>query len=341
MAKFIFKFFIFLVILRICDILLSSFFFWYLQSKILLTQDIGSLNRMVHGEINTDIVFFGSSRTALHIDPEIIQDITGQTAWNMGMDGSNFEQQEFTLQDYLLNNKTPKIVVFEADLVSLDPSLLRFKTELFLPYRNDSGLTFNLFNPNWDQSLYYWFFSSSVYKQEISSVLMDYDTIFERIKNGGFVNEPLKRSKVLIVNRPDYILVNGAQLKKGQVPDQLPPILPFPVPTIHFDLSQITLREKRFEQLAQFAEQRGIPLVLLFPPYMSGQIDESQRKMALDFYLQLSQNNKNIYFLDYSQDPTLDNNLNYWWDGNHLNMKGAIIFSDEVAHELRHILNNK
>ena len=340
MVKFLSKFFLFLVILRICDLLLSSFFFWYLQSKMALTEDIGSLNRMYHGEINAEIVFFGSSRTSLHINPEVIQRNTGLTAWNLAMDGSNFEQQEFTLEDYLLHNKIPKIIVFEADLVPLDLSLLRFKTELYLPYRNDSSHTFNLFNPSWDQSLYYWFFSSSIYKQEIPSVLQDYQNIFDDINNGGLAVEPLTKSRVVRVIRPDYVLINGAQLKKGQVPDQLPQSLPFQSPAIHFDLSQIAIRELKFEKLVQFANQKGITLVLLFSPYMSGEIDEGQRKTAIDFYSQLSQKYKNTYFLDHSQDPWLANNLNYWWDGNHMNIKGANILSDEVGRELDQMIRN-
>jgi len=340
MAKFLYKILIFLVILKICDTLLSSFFFWSLQPKIALTEDIGSLNRMYHGEINADIVFFGSSRTSLHINPEIIQHTTGETAWNLGNDGSNFEQQELTLEDYLLYNKTPKLVAFEADLSSLDPSLLRFKTELFLPYRNDSSNAFNLFNSSWDESLYYWFFSSSVYKQQIPEILVDYKNIFNRIKNGGNIVEPLKVSKVLTVNRPDYVLINGAQLKKGQVSGQLPQTLPFPSPVIHFDLSQITIRERKFDELMQFANNRGLILVLIFPPYMKGEIDEEQRKTAIDFYLQLSRKYKNIYFLDYSQDSQLDNSLNFWWDGNHLNIKGANLFSREVGQELNQIIKS-
>ena len=75
---------------------------------------------------------------------------------------------------------------------------------------------------------------------------------------------------------------------------------------------------------------------------MEGEIDEGQRKTAIEFYSQLSRKYKNIYFLDYSQDPQLDNNLNFWWDGNHMNIRGATIFSKEVGQELnRIIVSNK
>ena len=88
----------------------------------------------------------------------------------------------------------------------------------------------------------------------------------------------------------------------------------------------------------RFAEQRGLTLVLMFPPYMNGQIYEDQRKIAVDFYSGLAEKYKNIYFLDYSQDPILANNLNYWWDGNHLNIKGANFFSKEIGEDLGRIL---
>ena len=109
MPKFLIRFFVFLTIVKIFDILLSSFFGWSLQMIRYSDGDYGSLNRMYNGEINADIIFLGSSRTYLHINPEVIQANIGLTAWNLAMDGTNFEQHKFTLEEYLLHNQTPKI----------------------------------------------------------------------------------------------------------------------------------------------------------------------------------------------------------------------------------------
>jgi hypothetical protein len=88
-----------------------------------------------------------------------------------------------------------------------------------------------------------------------------------------------------------------------------------------------------------FVENNGITLVLIFPPYVNGEIDEGQRKIAVDYYSKLSQTNKNIYFLNYIQDTQLSNNPNYGWDKNHLKIKGANILSKENGLELNQILN--
>lgn len=98
------------------------------------------------------------------------------------MDGSNFEQHFFTLEEYLLHNQTPQIVIFEAETASLDPAILRFKKELFLPHRADSDHMMELFGTNWEERLGYWLFSSAIYKQGNLQLLNNVDGIFDRIK---------------------------------------------------------------------------------------------------------------------------------------------------------------
>ena len=44
-------------------------------------------NKIVEGEIEDDIYIYGSSRAWVHINPFILQDTLGMTAYNFGIDG--------------------------------------------------------------------------------------------------------------------------------------------------------------------------------------------------------------------------------------------------------------
>jgi len=339
MKKFIGKAAMFILLFKVLDLLLSSFFLWARLPNLSLETDYGSLNRMYQGLINADIVAFGSSRMYLHINPESLRQTTGKTAWNLGMDGSNFEQHYFTLEEYLLHNTPPQIVIFEADLMTLDPGVLRFKTELFHPYQNYSTHTMELFNPNWESQLSYWIISSAIYKQEIPQTINHSGQIFDRITNGDFFykNPPLSGVNVKL-DFGDYILINGAQIKKGQVPNQLPGILPFDEPQRRFDFSNRVQRMQSFEKLSQFAEEEGFVLVLLMSPYLAGEVEEGQNRLAVDFYTALSEKYSNTYFLDFSAAEPFAHDTTLWWNVGHLNISGANLLSDKLGEELNQIL---
>lgn len=338
MKKFVFKVVVFLFFFKLFDGLLFSFFSW-VRYDISLDRDYGSLNRMYSGLINADIVAFGSSRTYLHLNPEVIQNVTGETTWNLGMDGSNFDQHYFTLKEYLLHNRIPKIVIFESDLMSLDPTLLRFKTDLFLPYRGYSTHTFELFSSSMEDLASYWLVSSLIYKQEIPQMISDPANILKRIGEQGFsYKTPGVSSEIEKVDRGEYFLINGAEIKMGQISDALPNTLPFPSPRINFDFSKTKDREKAFEELSQLAEEKGIILVFLMSPYLDGEIDESQRKIAIDFYSSLSERYPGVYFLDYSNHASFSNNLDLWWNVGHLNYEGANLLSEQIGQSLNQII---
>jgi len=339
MKKFIGKITIFILLFKVFDILLASFFLWVRLPNLSLETDYGSLNRMYQGLINADIVALGSSKIYLSINPEVLQQTTGKTAWNLGMDGSKFEQHYFTLEEYLLHNTHPQAVIFEANLETLDPAFLRFKTGLFYPYRNYSSHTMKLFSPNWEGQIGYWIISSAIYKQEIPQTINNSGQILDRIANGDFFHKNPSFSDVTLkFDAGDYLLINGAQLKKGQVPGQLPMILPFDEPQRHFDFSDIDQRRESFEKLSQLAEEKGFVLVLLMSPYLAGEVEEGQRRLAVDFYTALSEKYPNTYFLDFSMAEPFAHDTTLWWNAGHLNISGANLLSDKLGEELNQIL---
>ena len=96
-------------------LLITLIFFVVDKVFLLVEQNAPSLEfdrrieKMMDGEINADIIVFGSSRSAKSIITSSIADSLGQTAYNLSYNGSNLDFHEFMIRMYLKHNKKGKI----------------------------------------------------------------------------------------------------------------------------------------------------------------------------------------------------------------------------------------
>jgi len=106
------------------------------------TSKFGSLNRAMSGKVNAAIVVNGSSRALVHYDPRIIEDATGQSAYNLGMNGVLTDIQLPVLKAYLRHNSGTKLVIQNLDAFSLKatgPGEI-YDVPLYVPYLDDPEL---------------------------------------------------------------------------------------------------------------------------------------------------------------------------------------------------------
>ena len=75
----------------------------------------GVLNNIVTGQINAAILISGSSRALTDYDPRIITSYTGESAWNIGMNGSQTDMQLAILKTYLAHNSVPNSLIHNLD----------------------------------------------------------------------------------------------------------------------------------------------------------------------------------------------------------------------------------
>jgi len=104
------------------------------------THVFGVWNRTVHGEINADILFCGSSRAQKHFDARAIGALTSTRCYNIGMDGSQLDLQLPWLITYLAHNKAPRILVQEVDMISLMPDSALFFPSQYEPYLDEAPI---------------------------------------------------------------------------------------------------------------------------------------------------------------------------------------------------------
>jgi hypothetical protein len=98
------------------------------------TSAAGSLNRVMAGKVNAEIVISGSSRALVQYDPRVIQQVTGKTAYNIGRNGSHIDMQLALLKAYLRHNTKPKLVLHNLDLHSFQPTHELYDSAQYLPF---------------------------------------------------------------------------------------------------------------------------------------------------------------------------------------------------------------
>lgn len=283
----------------------------YAGGEIKVWKDIYS------GNINSDLVIYGSSRAWGHVSPKIIQDSMHISSYNLGIDGHNFWLQYLRHKELLKFNKKPKQIIMSLDIFTLQKRIDLYNYQQFLPFMlcNDDikkytssyvGFT------TYDYSL-----PLIRYVHQSGSLIaafksfIGYKTNFERIK--GYMgmerdwNNDLDKAK----SKVDYY-------------------------EIKIDSATVML----FEQFINECNSNGIKLTLVYSPeYVEGQNYVSNRKEIISKY-QYFANKYNLQFIDYSHSK-LSMQKQFFYNSQHLNKKGAEIFTNELIGDLKARTHNK
>ncbi len=314
MKQLAYKTLLFIALFSIID---SLVFYIYKHEEFNKPYSYGSLSKLYAGTINADVVIFGSSRTQLHINPMIIEELTGLTSYNLAQAGTNIFQSFFTLEEYMLHNKKPKIVIFEADIRQLDKKiLLRFEKHNFKKYIFLSRHTAELFNQTLLEKI-----SHSLIKSQCAT---NNPYIFYHYFSKSIWNK--RQEEQSVVDNNDWVFSKGAHLKKGIDPTR--GINP-QKEEYHIDLSSD--REELFRRLLRYAEQQRFILLLFSPPSILSWEKNKSMESAIEFYRNLSSKSNSIYYADYSFDDDLRKNKSLWFNGAHLNIVGANLLTKKIT----------
>ncbi|MDZ4800265.1 MAG: hypothetical protein SGI92_19070 [Bryobacteraceae bacterium] len=281
-----------------------------------LPADETGLKLLYAGRRGEEIVAFGDSRIRYHVNTRILNQSTGMSAWNLADAGSNFEQQWFTLNEYLDFNTPPRVIIFEADTLSLDAkSGLKFHTELFRPFQGYSSRAAGLFATSPLEGFAMRIATVRAFKSRIvplaASLFSPVQAAADNTANGA----PL----VLVGHHPNGL---KASAKRFQISQE---------------------RKDAFHRLAALATSKSVVLILLTTPEYKHdeQLIPADADTAYGFFSGLANPTAGIYYLNYARDPRFVNNDDMWFDGQHLNVVGMSEFSKVLAKDLATILQNQ
>ena len=101
----------------VASMVMSAIVLWGIDRKIenmtlnVTSGEIGKINILLEDQIEVPLSFWGSSTTLVHVDPSIVDSITGVNAFNFGLDGTFFMQYSGFLKSFCQRNDSSVIAI--------------------------------------------------------------------------------------------------------------------------------------------------------------------------------------------------------------------------------------
>lgn len=268
-------------------------------------------NDIYNGNVNSELVVYGSSRAWVQFNSKILADELNQSTYNLGVDGHNFKLQYFRHKELLRFNTKPKKIIMSVDIFSL-----KFQNEL---YNQQQFLPFMLWNENIKDylskyigfSVYDFYIPLFRYKGSLNIFktiiynLLGKEPEFRRVKGYRAVEEHWNNDFYNAKSKNDFYEVK-----------------------IDSETSNL------FESFIIECKNEKIELILVFSPeYIEGQNYVKNRVELITKYQNFA-NKYNLLFLDYSNNPICFEKK-YYYNAQHLNKDGSEAFIKQLVKDLK------
>lgn len=313
MKKFLIK--ILLFVLPILLIAIPLDFFITKNLKKSTTHAYGEYlvwNDIYSGQIDADIAIYGSSRSWVHISPEILEDSLNMSAYNFGIDALNFKFQYFRHQQLLKYNQKPKIIIVSGDTFSFEKEEGFYNHEQILPYM--------LWNKDYYQN------------RKTFSIYHDLDYAIPLIRYSGQTWDILRSLTIAagLENTPPMRIKGYMGMQRTWNSDLEKAKQEHGSLKIEIDQEQLKL----FDQFLTECAKQNIEVILVYSPeYIDGQTFIENRDEIMNLWEGFSEKH-NLLYLDYTQD-SMCYNRDYFYNATHLNKNGSEIFSAKLAGDIK------
>jgi hypothetical protein len=267
-------------------------------------------NEIRKGNIQDDLLIYGSSRAMTNFDPQIIEDSLRISTYNLGVDGHNFWLQYLRHKKFLNYNRKPKVIILSVGIFSLSKRKDLYNHYQFLPFMYDKDF--------FDYTSSYDGFSIFDYSIPLYRYIGKQDSIMKAFK--GLKKErrmaPYRIKGFRAMNRVWNQDLANAKLKMGSFKS-----------VIHEP------SERLIQQFIDECYDLGIKVVIVYSPeQIQGQFFVRNRNEIISTYNYLSQKN-DLTFIDYSYD-IMCKDTSYFYNSMHLNSKGANLFTKKLVSDL-------
>lgn len=270
-----------------------------------------NLNKIYKGELTADMVINGSSKALVHFSPKILDSALQLYSYNLALDGTEFMVQKAQYDLYLKHNKQPKYVIQTVSSGTLVKNLEIRNQVQFAPYFNLKEV--RSLARKYDGFVWYDYYLPFVrYTGEFEQIVDgSFSALNIHLKKNGKYKGYLEKEAQWDSSFADFKKVNPAGIRWD------------------FDSASITL----FKDFLRESKARGIQVYLIYPPtYSEFHPYLNNRQEILDFYTEVAKE-FDFPFLDYSN-CLLSLDKQYFYNSQHLNKRGAELFSRLVAKDL-------
>lgn len=259
---------------------------------------------LMEGTIEADVLAMGSSRIVKHFDPAVFDSITGVKSYNIGMDGAHITDMLARYNLFKQRNPLPKVALVNIDYFTLTDNRTKGESQFFpwfIYKRFRKAVSF--VRPFSFGQLYI-----PMYRYDIENFLR---TLCER-------ERPLEKGFDPINHPFDEDAVNRSSLVFKANPKFEPYLF----------------------QFLDILKEDGVRVVFMFSPWHDDAIAKANTLGQMREYYSKIASERGITLLDYTEMP-FSSDTSYFFDAMHLNGRGAAVFTDSLARDLKrlHILD--
>jgi hypothetical protein len=283
------------------------------------TSNYAEWNDIRAGAAGADIIIQGSSRAWTGLSPAILRDKTGMSVYNLGVNGYPLDMQLTRYQMFREHNPRPKVIVQMLDLYGFVTRDKIFEPTQFLAFLDDRFLQRDL--SRYD---YFRWFDYQLplvrYRGEPGTVGMGLLQLaglrdFRTKKVAGYLGQERSWDPKALA---DFVARN-------------------PNGTSYMIAPEV---EAGLNDFLQRCSDEEVFVVLVYPPeYIQVQPLTNNRSQIMAVYKRLA-GKYGFPFLDYSGDPICQD-TQYFYNSQHMNIRGAEKFSTEFANELQRMLRDR
>jgi hypothetical protein len=275
--------------------------------------EFGVWNRIVQGRINADIIISGSSRALTHYDPRVLQQTTGRSAFNIGLNGSQTDMQLARLKTYLRHNRKPQLVIHNLDAFSLQVTHGEvYDPSQYVPYLDEPALFEALSRV--DRMTWKW----------------------RHLPLYGYATQDLRLNwmrglRAWLVGEPANTHIDGYQPRHSAWTGEFEQFR-----IRHPNGLRVAVEpagEQQLDELLSLCAEQNIRVVLSYSPeYLPVQAMTINRAEIMARFDALARR-RGAVLLDFSASPISSQQSNFY-NSQHLNVDGASAFSQELASRL-------
>jgi hypothetical protein len=279
---------------------------------------LASWNDLYNAKINADLLIMGSSRAAFHISPQILDTTLSLNSYNLGLSAWHFDMQYARFRMYLQHNRKPKYIVHNVDVYGFSKRADVVDAEQFLPYIQDTILQKTIRGHKGEFDIYQQKIPLLKYKNQQKIAFEGIFTFF----NLNSLYDTTTKYKGYRGN--DYTWNQDFERFKKRFPKGA-----------KYTFSK-ELKQQFYEYLA-FCKKENIKVFLVYAPEYYEVQTYYKNKQELITLCEESALKYGCYFLDYSKNP-ICYNQQYFYNSQHLNKKGAELFSGVLAKNIKNTL---
>ena len=254
---------------------------------------------VMEGGLDADIVALGDSRVSTDFVPWVIDSISGHSSFNLGVIGYHFPIQRIRYEMFAKRNGNPELLLHFVDNWTFTSAVAKFDKWQFMP----------------------WMWSMDFMKSALRSSPRFFITItLPWFRYHGYTLSGLTRKRSTV--RGYY--PNG--------PENFTPKWESQEMTF---LDDEAVRERYREFLSE-VKAEGVGIVLIIPPFSDEMVFSPGEKEKMRNRFALIAKELDLPLLDYC-DMGICKDTTFFFDECHLKPKGARIFSDTLANDIKRL----